>query len=80
MWAFNSTTNLILKLMGYSLVEDHEAAHTDNEIKLLVEESYKHGLIEKSEYTSVDNITRLMHHTWRLSELRPDYGCKWYVQ
>lgn len=56
MWLFNRTTNLLLKLMGYSMVEDHEAAHTDEEIKILVEESYKHGLIEKSEYTYVDNI------------------------
>lgn len=56
MWLFNHTTTLILKLMGYSMVEEHEAAHTDEEIKLLVEESYKHGLIDKSEYTYVDNI------------------------
>ncbi|HWQ70781.1 MAG TPA: hemolysin family protein [Desulfitobacteriaceae bacterium] len=56
MWLFNHTTNLLLKVMGYSMVEDHEAAHTDKEIKILVEESYKHGLIEKFEYTYVDNI------------------------
>lgn len=56
MWLFNHTTNLILKLMGYSMVEEHEAAHTDDEIKILVAESYKHELIDKSEYTYVDNI------------------------
>ncbi len=56
MWLFNHTTNLILKLMGYSMVEEHEAAHTDDEIKILVAESYKHGLIDKAEYTYVDNI------------------------
>ncbi len=56
MWLFNHTTNLILKLMGYSMLEEHEAAHTDEEIKILVEESYKHGLIDKTEYTYVDNI------------------------
>ncbi|EET88303.1 CBS domain containing protein [Clostridium carboxidivorans P7] len=31
-------------------------AHTDEEIKLLAEESYKHGLIDKTELTFVDNI------------------------
>lgn len=56
MWVFNHTTSLILKSMGYSMVEEHEAAHTNDEIKILVEESYKHGLIEKAEYTYVDNI------------------------
>ncbi|WP_143317714.1 hemolysin family protein [Clostridium sp. HBUAS56017] len=56
MWVFNNTTNLILKTFGFSLVDEHEAAHTDEEIKLLVEESYKHGLIDKTELTFVDNI------------------------
>jgi len=37
-------------------VEEHEAAHTDAEIMLLVEDSYKHGLIDKTELTFVDNI------------------------
>lgn len=56
MWLFNHATNGILKLMGYSITDDHESAHTDEEIVNLVEESYKHGLIDKSEFTYVDNI------------------------
>ncbi|MCT8977183.1 hemolysin family protein [Clostridium sp. CX1] len=56
MWAFNHSTNAILKLFGLSIVDEHEAAHTDEEIKLLVEDSYKHGLIDKTELTFVDNI------------------------
>ncbi|NRT76133.1 hemolysin family protein [Clostridium beijerinckii] len=56
MWLFNHTTNFILKIFGLSQVDEHEAAHTDEEIKLLVEESYKHGLIDKTELTFVDNI------------------------
>ncbi|WP_326512726.1 hemolysin family protein [Clostridium intestinale] len=56
MWAFNHSTNLILKSFGVSQVDEHDAAHTDEEIKLLVEDSYKHGLIDKTELTFVDNI------------------------
>jgi CBS domain containing-hemolysin-like protein len=56
MWIFNHTTNFILKIFGLSQVDEHEAAHTDEEIKLLVEESYKYGLIDKTELTFVDNI------------------------
>jgi len=56
MWAFNHSTNLVLKIFGISQVDEHEAAHTDEEIKLLVEDSYKHGLIDKTELTFVDNI------------------------
>lgn len=56
MWVFNHTTSGILKLMGYSMTDEHETAHTDDEIIKLVEESYKRGLIDKAEFTYVDNI------------------------
>lgn len=56
MWLFNHTTNFILKIFGFSQMDEHDEAHTDEEIKLLVEESYKHGLIDKTELTFVDNI------------------------
>lgn len=56
MWLFNHSTNLVLKIFGISSVEEHDAAHTDEEIKLLAEDSYKHGLIDKTELTFVDNI------------------------
>jgi CBS domain containing-hemolysin-like protein len=55
-WVFNSSTNLILGLFGISRIEEHEAAHTDAEIMLLVKESYKYGLIDKTELTFMDNI------------------------
>lgn len=56
MWAFNHSTNWVLKIFGLSLVDEHDVAHTDEEIKILVEESYKHGLIDQTELTFVDNI------------------------
>ncbi|GFZ30263.1 membrane protein [Clostridium zeae] len=56
MWLFNHSTNLVLKIFGISQVDEHEAAHTDEEIKILVAESYNHGLIDKTELTFVDNI------------------------
>jgi len=56
MWAFNHSTNFILKIFGISQVNEAEEAHTDEEIKLLIEDSYKHGLIDKTELTLVDNI------------------------
>ncbi|WP_333861461.1 hemolysin family protein [Clostridium sp.] len=56
MWAFNHSTDLVLKIFGISQWDDHETAYTDDEIKLLLEESYKSGLIDKTELTFVDNI------------------------
>ncbi|KHD36165.1 membrane protein [Clostridium acetobutylicum] len=54
--AFNKSTDLVLKLFGIKQVDEHEQAHTDEEIRMLVEESYKHGLIDKTELTFVDNV------------------------
>ncbi|AAK79390.1 CBS domain containing-hemolysin-like protein [Clostridium acetobutylicum] len=54
--AFNKSTDLVLKLFGIKQVDEHEEAHTDEEIRMLVEESYKHGLIDKTELTFVDNV------------------------
>jgi CBS domain containing-hemolysin-like protein len=56
MWLFNHSTNLLLGIFGFSQVDEHESAHTDAEIMLLVEDSYKHGLIDKTELTFMDNI------------------------
>lgn len=56
MWIFNHSTNWILKVFGLSQVDEHESVHTDEEIKLLVEESYNHGLVDRTELTLVDNI------------------------
>ncbi len=56
MWLFNHSTRLILRIFGVSQQDEHESAHTDSEIMLLVEDSYKHGLIDQTELTFVDNI------------------------
>ena len=63
MWTFNHSTNLVLKVFGISQVDEHYAAHTDEEIKLLVEDSYKHGLIDQTELTFVDNIFNFSEKT-----------------
>jgi CBS domain containing-hemolysin-like protein len=56
MWIFNHSTNLVLKIFGISQNDEHDAAHTDEEIKLLAKDSYRQGLIDKTELTFVDNI------------------------
>lgn len=56
MWLFNCSTNIVVKIFGISQTNEGEDFYTDDEIKLLVEESYKHGLIDKTELTLVGNI------------------------
>lgn len=76
MWSFNHSTNLVLKIFGISQVDEHEAAHTDEEIKLLVEDSYKHGLINKTELTFVDNIFDFSEKTAKeIMMPRTDMAC-----
>jgi CBS domain containing-hemolysin-like protein len=55
-WIFNKSSAITLKIIGIENMSEHEEAHTDEEIKILVEESYKHGLIDQTELTFVDNI------------------------
>ena len=55
MWLFNSITNGVMKLTGHNTSEEHDA-YTDEEIKILVDESYKSGLIEESQYQYMDNL------------------------
>ncbi|SHJ27421.1 hemolysin family protein [Parasporobacterium paucivorans] len=56
MWAFNHSTNLVLKAFRISPVDEHDEAHTDQEIKLLVAQSYEQGLVDKAELVLVGNI------------------------
>ena len=43
-WVLNSIANWILRLVGIQVVGEHEAAHTEEEIRILMEESHRQGL------------------------------------
>ena len=56
-WLLNHTANGVVKLFGlkpYS--SENEQAHTEEEIRLLVDESHKNGLINQTESMLVDNV------------------------
>lgn len=55
MWLFNSITNSVMKLLGHDAASEHEV-YTDEEIKLLIDESTKSGLIGPDQNEYVDNI------------------------
>ncbi len=55
MWLFNTTTNGILKLLGHSLAEEH-SAYTEEEIKILMDESHRQGLLGENRFEVIDNI------------------------
>ncbi|CUH96847.1 UPF0053 protein [Propionispora sp. 2/2-37] len=55
-WVLNSLANRILRMVGIQMASEQEAAHTEEEIRILMEESHKQGYINKTELTFVDNI------------------------
>ena len=52
----NHIANWILRLVGIQVASEGEAAHTEEEIRILMEESHKQGYIDQTELTFVDNI------------------------
>lgn len=79
-WVLNNIANSILKSAGFQITGEHEAAHTEEEIRILMEESHKQGFIDKTELTFVDNIFDFAETTAREVMIpRTDMVCL-YVQ
>ncbi|TFE30744.1 hemolysin family protein [Cohnella luojiensis] len=55
-WILNGIAGLLLKPFGIDTSEVSSSAHTEEEIRILVKESHKSGLIDKTELTLMDNI------------------------
>lgn len=55
-WFLNHVAAWIIRRLGIDVVSEGEAAHTEEEIRILMEESHKQGFIDKTELTFVDNI------------------------
>ncbi|WP_409347030.1 hemolysin family protein [Paenibacillus sp. MBLB4367] len=55
-WSLNGISNWMLRKSGIEPEAEHEAVHTEEEIRLLVKESHRNGLIDNTELTLVDNV------------------------
>ncbi|WEK55399.1 MAG: hemolysin family protein [Candidatus Cohnella colombiensis] len=55
-WVLNGTAGLLLKPFGINMADGSSTAHTEEEIRILVKESHKSGLIDNTELTLMDNI------------------------
>lgn len=55
MLIFNGITNAVVRLTGHDPAKEHEV-YTDEEIKILIDESTESGLIEPEQNEYVDNI------------------------
>lgn len=55
-WVLNGTANRLLKWVGLEPVSEHEAAHTEEEIRLLVNQSHQSGHIDQTELSLVEHV------------------------
>lgn len=55
-WLLNSMANFVLGRFGIEPAHEHEASHTEEEIRILMKQSQKSGHIDKDELTLVENI------------------------
>ncbi|WP_218094911.1 hemolysin family protein [Paenibacillus solanacearum] len=75
-WLLNGAANKLLKLIGVHPASEHEAAHTEEEIRILMDESAKSGHINKDELALFDNIFEFSDRVAReIMQPRTDMEC-----
>mgnify|MGYP001230768460 CR=1 FL=1 len=55
-WLLNGSAAKMLKLFGMKPASEHEESHSEEELRLILNESYESGKINQSEYGYVNNI------------------------
>lgn len=59
MKVFNGTANWILRKLGIQPASEHEESHSEEELQMLVSESYKGGHLDKNEWRLLQNVFEL---------------------
>ncbi|MGA6841468.1 hemolysin family protein [Priestia megaterium] len=55
-WVLNGSARILVGMFGLKPASEHELAHSEEELRLLLSESYKSGAINQSELKYVNNI------------------------
>ncbi|MBW7454025.1 hemolysin family protein [Paenibacillus sepulcri] len=55
-WLLNGSANRLLRLIGVKPASEHDSAHTEEEIRILMNQSAVSGIIDKDELKLFDNI------------------------
>lgn len=55
-WVLNASANALLRLFGVEPASEAEAAHSEEEIRILMNQSAKSGVIDQDEMKLMDNI------------------------
>ncbi|WP_064091638.1 hemolysin family protein [Rossellomorea aquimaris] len=55
-WTLNGSAQIVSRLLGGRSASEHEGAHSEEELRMIVSESYKSGEINQSEFKYVNKI------------------------
>ncbi len=55
-WILNGSANLLIRTIGLKPASEHELAHTEEELRIILSESFKSGEINSSEFKYVNKI------------------------
>ncbi|MBR0614394.1 hemolysin family protein [Bacillus safensis] len=55
-WVLNGSARLLTKAFGLQQVSEHDMAHSEEELRIILSESYKSGEINQSEFKYVNKI------------------------
>jgi CBS domain containing-hemolysin-like protein len=55
-WILNGSARVLVGIFGLKPASEHELAHSEEELRIILSESYKGGEINQSEYKYVNNI------------------------
>ncbi|WP_093856733.1 hemolysin family protein [Tenuibacillus multivorans] len=55
-WVLNGSARLLTRVFGVSPASEHEIAHSEEELRIILSESYQSGEINQSEYKYVNRI------------------------
>ncbi|WP_068776015.1 hemolysin family protein [Paenibacillus sp. FJAT-26967] len=55
-WLLNGSANALIKLFGMKPAKEHEDAHSEEELQIILSESFQNGKINKTEYGYVSRI------------------------
>ena len=55
-WVLNGSARLVTKMFGLEPASEHEIAHTEEELRIILSDSYKSGEINQSEFKYVNKI------------------------
>lgn len=55
-WLLNGSARLLTRMFGVQMGSEHEAAHSEEELRIILSDSYESGQINQSEYKYVNRI------------------------